>query len=92
LVRLARQHFIRDAIQAVEKRAHGRPVSATHQGIELREPLPLQYFHPVAPVPQPAGTQHELGYFFLGAIEVFPDRLRMTRHIGIPSVKEALTI
>jgi len=75
LVRLARQHLIRDAIQAVEKRTHGGPVAATHQGIELREPLPLQYFHPVAPVPQPAGTQHELGYFFLGAIEVFPDRL-----------------
>jgi hypothetical protein len=80
LVRPARQHFIRDAIEAVEKRAHGGPVSATHQRIELREPLSLQYLHPIAPVPQSAGTKHELGDFFLGAIEVFPDRLRMTRH------------
>jgi hypothetical protein len=92
LIRLARQHFIRDAIQAVEKRAHGGPVATTHQRIELWKPLPLQDLHPVAPVPQSAGTKHELGYFFLGAIEVFPDRLRMTRHIGVPVVKEVLTI
>jgi len=79
LVRLARQHLIRDAIEPIEKRTHGRPVAATHQGIELREPLSLQDLHPIAPVPQSAGTQHELGYFFFGAIEVFPDRLRHTR-------------
>jgi hypothetical protein len=92
LVRPARQHFIRNAIQAVEKRAHGGPVAPTHQWIELRESLPLQDLHPVAPVPQPAGTKHELGYFLFGAIEVFPNRLRMTRHYVIPAVKEVLTI
>jgi len=75
LIRLARQHVIRDAVQAIEKCAHGGPVATTHQRIELREPLPLQDLHPIAPVPQSAGTKHELGYFFFGAIEVFPTRL-----------------
>jgi hypothetical protein len=75
LVRLVRHHVIRDAIQAVEKRAHGGPVATAHQRVELRKPLPLQDRDPVAPIPQSAGTKHELGYFFLGAIEVFPNRL-----------------
>jgi hypothetical protein len=75
LIRLARQYVIRDAVQAIEKCAHGGPVTATHQRIELWKPLPLQDLYPVAPVPQSAGTKHELGYFFFGAIEVFPNRL-----------------
>jgi hypothetical protein len=79
LVGLARQHVIRDAIQAVEKRAHGGPVATTHQWIELWKSLPLQDLYPVAPVPQSAGTKHELGYFLFGAIEVFPNRLRHTQ-------------
>jgi hypothetical protein len=80
LVRPARQHFIRDAIQAVKKRAHRGPVATAHQWIELWKTLPLQDLYPIAPVPQSTGTKHELGCFFFGAIEVFPNRLRMTRH------------